>query len=326
MKKFFSILLAGLLFLNLAGCGASAVAKDEMTNSSSSPMYAGDYMEEGYYDTATEESIEVEMEEIETETSAMAEMDGTEPEMPKDGRKIIRNTTMTVETRTFDDSIVVLKRAVSAVSGYIEYSSQNSGGYTRSAEYTCRIPAESYHPFLESVSGAGSVVHTEERTEDATARYVDMESRLRSLRTQEERLLKLMEESGSLEELLAVQDKLMEVQYQLDSYTGQMKALTDRIDYATVNVCLEEVEVYTPIEPSFGEKIADTFREMLRDVKNGLEELVLVIIYLIPLWIVAAAAAGITVLLVKRHKRKKAKKLQQYYASVQPNSENSPKE
>lgn len=326
MKKWFAVLLAGLLLLNLAGCAASAVSKDQMTNSSSSPMYGGGYVEEGYYDTVTEESVEMEMEEIETESSAMTEMDGTEPEMPDDGRKIIRNTSITVETKAFDESASVLKQAVSAVGGYIEYSSQNTGGYTRNAEYTCRVPADRYYDFLESVSGTGSVVHTEESTEDATSRYVDMESRLRSLRTQEERLLKLMEESGSLEELLAVQDKLMEVQYQLDSYTGQMKALTNRIDYATVHVYLEEVEVYTPVEPTFGEEIADAFSDMLRDVKNGAENLVLAVIYLIPLWIIAAVAAVVTVLLVKRHKRKKAEKLQKYYASVQQNNENTPKE
>ena len=108
--------------------------------------------------------------------------------------------------KAFGEAVTLLKQAVGAAGGYVEYSSQYSGGYTKSAEYTCRIPSDRYNLFLESVSGAGSVVRTEESTEDATAQYVDIESRLKSLRTQEERLLKLMEESGSLEELLAVQD------------------------------------------------------------------------------------------------------------------------
>ena len=320
MKKIIAILLMGLWLFSLTGCAASAAPKDEMISNSAAGYDSG-YAEEGYYDTVTEE-VEVEFEE---ETPAMAGGSTVEPEMPDDGRKIIRNTTMTVETKAFDESVVALKQAIGAVSGYVEYSSQYSGGRTRSAEYVCRIPADRYSKFLESVSGTGSVVRTEESTEDATAQYVDMESRLRSLRTQEERLLELMEESGSLEELLAVQDKLMEVQYQIESYTGQMKVLTNRIDYATVQIYLEEVEVYTPVEPSFGEEIVDTFSEMLRDVKNGAEDILLAVIYLIPLWIIAAAAAAVIVLLVKRSKRKKAKKLQEYYAAQSVN-ENTPKE
>jgi hypothetical protein len=198
--------------------------------------------------------------------------------------------------------------AVDAAQGYIEYSSQYSrGSTTRSANFTCRIPAAQYGLFLEQVQGTGSVVRTEESTEDATAQYVDLDARLKSLRTQETRLLQLMEESGSLEELLAVQDKLMEVQYQIESYTGQMKALSNRIDYATVHVYLEEVETYTPVEPTFGEEIGNAFRGMGENVKNTAEFLVLAVIYLIPLWVVGGIAGLVILFFVKRSKKKAVK-------------------
>ena len=311
MKRMFTVLLAGVMLFSLVGC-AGAAPKDEMMGASS-VVYDSRYEEAGY-DVYAEETVEIETEEIAEEAAAQM---NAQPELPDDGRKIIRNTELTIETKAFGEAVTLLKQAVSAAGGYVEYSSQYSGGRTKSAEYTCRIPSDQYTLFLESVSGAGSVVRTEESTEDATAQYVDIESRLKSLRTQEERLLKLMEESGSLEELLAVQDKLMEVQYQIESYTGQMKVLTNRIDYATVHVFLEEVEVYTPVEPSFGEEILDAFSDMLRGVKNGAEGLVLAVIYLIPLWIIAAVIVVITVVLVKRRKRKMAKKTQQYYQAVQ---------
>ncbi|MGN0478933.1 MAG: DUF4349 domain-containing protein, partial [Hominenteromicrobium sp.] len=224
--------------------------------------------------------------------------------IPQDGRKIIRNTTMTVETTAFEDSAALLKQAVAQAGGYIEYSSQYAGGSTRSASYTCRIPAEQYAPFLESVRGAGSVIRTEESTEDATSQYIDLEARLKSLRTQEARLLELMENSGSLEELLAVQDKLSEVQYQIENYTGQMKALENRIDYSTVEIYLEEVETYTPVEPSFGERAAEAFRNMLNGIKNGAQGFVLLMIYVSPLILVAAVTLVVVLIIVKRRKRR----------------------
>ena len=139
-------------------------------------------------------------------------------------------------------------------------------------------------------------------------------------------MLKLMEESGSLEELLAVQNQLMEVQYQIESYTGQMKVLTNRIDYATVRINLEEVEVYTPVQPTFGEEIADAFADMLRGVKNGAEGLVLAAVYLIPLWVIGGVVTVIVVVLVKRRKKKAPKMVPPYYPPVQPQNENTPKE
>lgn len=224
--------------------------------------------------------------------------------LPQDGRKIIRNTSLTVETTEFDESAALLKQAVTQAGGYIEYSSQYAGGSTRSASYTCRIPAEQYGVFLENVRGAGSVVRTEESTQDATSQYIDLEARLKSLRTQENRLLELMENSGSLEELLAVQDKLSEVQYQIENYTGQMKALENRIDYSTVEIDLEEVETYTPIEPGFGERAAEAFRNMVNSVKNGAQGFVLLLIYVSPLILVAAVALIVVLIVVKRKKRR----------------------
>ena len=321
MKKRMSILLAiALLMMSFTACAASAPKDMAMTESSSA-------VSNGYYE---EMKGEIAVEDVETEEAAPmdggVELNADGVEMPQDGRKIIRNTSLTIETKTFDESASVLKQAVSTSGGYVEYSSQYAGGRTRSAEFVCRVPADRYSVFLENVQGAGSVVRTEENTEDATSQYVDIESRLKSLRTQEERLLKLMEESGSLEELLAVQNQLMEVQYQIESYTGQMKVLTNRIDYATVRINLEEVEVYTPVQPTFGEEIAEAFTDMLRGVKNGAEGLVLAVIYLIPLWVIGGVVTVIVVVLVKRRKKKAPKMVPPYYPPVQPPQGNPPKE
>lgn len=300
-KKFFAVFLALVLALTCTGCAGAAA--DEMG-------YTSESVTNGYYKGDAMPEAEAPMEEyVEMEESGMMDTEIYEEgtDLPQDGRKIIRNTTLTVETKSFTESVRTLKQAVSAANGYIEFSSQYTGGRTRNAEYVCRVPSAAYGEFLQSVEGAGSIIRTEESTEDATAQYVDMEARLKSLRTQEARLLELMEESGSLEELLAVQDKLMEVQYQIESYTGQMNVLTDRIDYATVTVYLEEVDTYTPVEPTFGEEIADAFRDMCDNVVAFGEFLVLAVIYLIPLWIVGGIAAVLIVIFTKRYKKKHPK-------------------
>lgn len=315
-KKIFAVLLALVLVLTCTGCAGAA--KDEMA-------YTSESVTNGYYKGDAMPEAEAPMEDYDVEEYAEMEEAGMElyeegTDLPQDGRKIIRNTELTIETKTFSESVRMLKQAVGAANGYIEYSSLYSRGRTQSAEYVCRVPSAEYAAFLQGVQGAGSIVRTEERTEDATAQYVDIEARLKSLRTQEARLLALMEESGSLEELLAVQDKLMDVQYQIESYTGQMNVLTDRIDYATVRVYLEEVDTYTPVEPTFGEEIADAFRGMCDNVVAFGEFLVLAVIYLIPLWIVGGIAAVVIVIFTKRYKKKHPKQPTPppYYPPAEP--------
>ena len=299
-RKLIVLMLGCLLAITGTACGGD---KNSAADSSAAASYETAGYDAGY---ATEGAADYDMadEAAGVSEAAGGNVSATDISQPADGRKIIRDTTLVVETKRYDDSLVLLKRAVEEADGYIEYSSQYAGGSTRNANFTCRIPAAQYTAFLESVQGAGSVVRIEESTEDATNQYIDLEARLKSLRAQETRLLELMENSGSLEELLAVQEKLSDVQYQIDSYTGQMKALENRIDYTTVTVCLDEVETYTPIEPSFGERAGQAFQNMLRGIADGAQGFVIVLIYALPLIVIAAVALVIVLIAVKRKKRR----------------------
>lgn len=220
-----------------------------------------------------------------------------------DDRKIIRTASMTLEARDYEEALAALRAAVDEAGGYIEYTASYADSGARSAEFTCRVPAAQYAPFLEAVQAAGSVLHSEESTQDATGEYVDIEARLNSLRTQEARLLALMEESGSLEELLAVQEKLTEVQYEIERYTGQQKALENSIDYASVFVYVQEVEAYTPAEPDFGARVAAAFSGMLQGVVDGAQGFVIALIYALPFLAVGGAATVVIVLCVRRRRR-----------------------
>ena len=83
-----------------------------------------------------------------------------------------------------------------------------------------------------------------------------MEARLNSLEAQRQRLEELRAQAGNLEDLLAIENQLTQVQYQIESYTGQKRVLDDQITYSTVNVYLDEVKVLSPTSTSFGSRIA----------------------------------------------------------------------
>ena len=299
-RKWMAALCALAVAFTCTACAGSA--SDKSASSTASYVVNDDYeMEAGGADWDGGDYAMTE----EAKPEAGAEVpEITGDTMPQDNRKIIRNTSLTVETKRFEESAALLKQAVEQAGGYIEYASQYAGGSRRSSSYTCRIPAEQYASFLESVRGAGSVIRTEESTQDATSQYIDLDARLKSLRTQETRLLQLMENSGSLEELLAVQDKLSEVQYQIESYTAKMKSLENSIAYSTVVIDLEEVETYTPVEPSFGERAAEAFRNLINGIADGAQNFVLLLIYMSPLLLVAVITLVVVLVITKRKKRR----------------------
>lgn len=298
MKKLLSCVLCALvLLLMLTACSARS------DNSASSTAVAQDVkMERG---GMSPEQAAVDKAAGE---GAYSGGDAGSGDMPADNRQIIRDADISMETTDFDAVSDSVKKLVSESKGYVSGSSfYNDKGGGRSAYYTCRVPAENYGSFMDSIGDAGNILSVNENTQDVTGEYIDLEARLKSLKAQEARLLELMESASSLENLIAVQDQLTETQYQIDSYTSKLNSMKDLISYSTITVNVSEVINYTPAESNFGEKIIAAFKGMITNLEDGSQNFVIGLIYALPFLIFAAALAVIVILLVRRSLRKAPK-------------------
>ena len=68
-------------------------------------------------------------------------------------------------------------------------------------------------------------------------------------------LLKMMEKAESIQDMIAVEERLTEVQSELAWYEESLTGMDNQVDYATVTVSLREVKEYSESpEAGFGEK------------------------------------------------------------------------
>lgn len=292
-------LCAALLTFLLLFTGCAAQDKTAASHNASA-----DSGEAGGSFTEETESI---AEDTATDNAAGIETAGDASGVLDENRKIIRTAYLDAETTEFDETAAAIEKCVAEAGGYIASRSvsMRDGQY---GEYTCRIPADGYDAFLTAVSGSANITHREEGTEDVTEQYVDIEARLKSLEAQQERLYTLLETAGDLENLIAVQNQLTEVQYQLEAYAGKQRVLQNQVAYATVTVSLSEVVTYTPVEPDFGARIQNAFFDMCSTVQNGAEQLVIFSVYLLPVFALVLAAGIIALIFVLRAKRRHKRK------------------
>ena len=193
--------------------------------------------------------------------------------LPQDGRKIILNATLSIEALDFNATCTALARAAQSCGGYVSSTSIDTPAYEgayRTAYYQFRIPAEQYSVFLEGAGSAGNLVSKQESTQAVTSAYVDVEARLKSLKLQEERLYAMMEQAGDLETLLAIQNQLTEVQYQIESWQSQMDWYNDQVEECTVYVSLSEVSTYSPPSEGFGSRFVTQSLLLFHDDLHGL--------------------------------------------------------
>ncbi|SFL91612.1 DUF4349 domain-containing protein [Salibacterium qingdaonense] len=157
-------------------------------------------------------------------------------------RMVIHSGSMTLEVEEYDAARSDIETRVNEMGGYIvESSVQRSGDGAREGSLSVRIPQEQFSTFMTDMEGVGTtVLDRSTKGEDVTEEYVDLESRLRSKETQEERLTAFMEEAANTDALLQISEDLSAVQEEIEKLKGRMNYLENHSANATVDITLQE--------------------------------------------------------------------------------------
>ena len=303
MKKRLELsLFALMLSASLAACGSSESEAYE-----SAP--AKEWMEEA----AAEEAIVDSYYGEEYAEAEMAEGGAEAPEINESAaslRKLIKTVELSVETKEYDTLMVSLEKQIEQLGGYIESLGAYNGSYYdgsnhhRSANITARIPADKLDEFLKQVGEEANVVDRNESVEDVTLQYVDLDSHARMLEEEQERLLELLAEAETIEDIITIESRLSEVKYQLESMKSQLRTFDNKVQYSTVHIYIDEVVELTPVvELTAGERIVQGFTDSIQDITEGIKEFCIEFIIHIPyiiLWAVIIAVLSFIVLKVIR--------------------------
>lgn len=325
-RKLLSVfLIFCILSVFFASCGAKAMSNDSK------------YVEDLYYDSYNSgidadygySSGNAKPGYAAEDGTYVKDVTGSNANNPLEGRKIIKTVNITAETKEFDMAVSAIEQKIETLGGYIQNSnatgtSLNSDRiYNRKVNYTIRIPAEKLNEFLSSVSELVNISSNNSNVDDITETYVDIEARLKTLRTEETRLLELLEKAAGLSDIITLENRLSDVTYQIESYTARLRSYDTLISFSSVILSLNEVVDYTEPSvqnPSFGERISKAFKESWRDFADGWRDFTVEFVYLLPtLLILALVVIAIIVIVrvcIKRNKRKTEKK---------PEIENNPK-
>lgn len=280
MKKKTGI-IAGvmLLALSLTACGnsASSATTNFSVNSKMAPMEAESAMDSGFYDEemATEES-----------TSDFKKDDSLYNDS---ARKLIKTENLSVETENFDDLVTAVEARIKALHGYIQSqntynnSLKNTYSSSRSCDMTVRIPTANLDTFVDFVGANSNVVNKYVNVEDVTLNYVDTESKKKTCEIEQERLLALLEKCDNVEDMIAIESRLSEVRYKLETQESTLRTYDNLVDYATVNINIEEVTKYTEPEPeSYGQRLSRAFRGGLERTVDNLKDFLIGFVNALP--------------------------------------------
>ena len=296
MKKILSLLLAVLMALSFCACGASSEFKAES---------AADYSYAERSEAPAATAVTMMAEEYGSGANGLAASDAM-PDAPSSGSsdinpdKIIYSADTTIETTEFDETIAGLNELIAQYDGWIESSSVNGANYysksrgsasNRSASYTVRIPSENFQTLMNSLSTLGNIPYTHTYTQNVTAQYYDTQARMNAYKAQETKLLEMMDLAESVEDIIAIEDKLTDVRYMIESLQSSLNNWDRRVNYSTVDISVNEVSAYTPSAPvkvSYGERLVNSFVGSVKGAVEFFKDLLVFIVSMIPTLVILA--------------------------------------
>ncbi len=243
-------------------------------------------------------------------------------------RKLITTMNISAETDDLPAVISSVEAKVKELGGYVESSNiNNNSGYSsrisRSASLTARIPKDKLDLFVGLIEGSTNITNKSVEVEDVTLSYVDIESRKSALKTEEKRLLQILESAETVEDLITVEDKLADVRYELESIESQLRSYDNRIDYSTVYLYIDEVVTFTPVEKeSAATRMGKGFMQSVEEVKEGLVDFAVWFVSHIPQILLLLLVALIIILIIKlidsANRKRRIKKMQKMGAQGAP--------
>jgi hypothetical protein len=217
------------------------------------------------------------------EDSADAEAGEIPGEAASRSRKLVRNANIRLRVQ---DPEAAEGPLTAAMEKYGAYAS-SIRIFETSRHYTIRVPAASFDPLFAELAGMGKVLQRTESAEDVTIRFYDLEGRLATKQELLKTFQSYLGKAKDVDEIMTVEQRIAELQREIEWTGTEFRSLADMVDYATVDLALEGPTV--PIAgPDLGDRIGELFGGFGNFVSTVLLVLLGVIVYGIPVILILA--------------------------------------
>ena len=273
-----------------AACGSAGSAKSEQNDYAlATAATEGAYYEESGYAAEAEEAIE-------EEAAGGASLQT--PEKLYD--KLIYSGFLHLQTLEYDKSIKSIHDKINAAKGFIQSENETDNNYdwyyynksskaTRNADIRARIPAESFQSFMDSLEEDGQVMNRSVSADNITQTYRETEASVKAYEIEQERLLEMMDKAETIEDMIAVEARLSEVEAELGRYKTSLASMDRDVEYSTINITLEEVREYSEEvdDSTLASRLKETFKSSWKGFVSFLEGLLHLLIRLLPFILLA---------------------------------------
>ena len=220
-------------------------------------------------------------------------------------RLVIKNATLSIAVNDPLKSMDTISRMAETMGGFVvsaDMSQQylSNGIKVPQVSMTIRVPAERLAEALATIKAETDqpIISENNSSQDVTADYTDLNSRLTNLQAAEKQLQEIMASANKTEDVLSVYSQLVSVREQIELIKGQMKYYEESAALSSISVQLLANAAVQPLTIA-GWQPGGVAKEALQSLINTLQSLAnfgirLAILY-IPILLVIFVPIGLII-------------------------------
>lgn len=217
-------------------------------------------------------------------------------------RKTIDTIQLSMTVESVEDTEEKLLKLTEEHNGILESSQKlQQGNSYENGNYRIKIPRDQNDSFYNALKPFGKITSETKGSDDVTVPHQNTEIRMNSLKAQHERLLELLDQAESMEDIIALESKISENITQQEELQARLDHLNSQIDYVSYTLNLREhIREAPEVEGGFFSKVILALQSTGVWFINVLQFLVIALIYLLPYILV-----GLVIAYLYRRYRKK---------------------
>lgn len=223
------------------------------------------------------------------------------------GLILIKTGSLNFAVKDFDTAYQSIKTKIQNHNGYI--TSENSRG-SKNTNLVIKVPVSDFHQLLELIEKEADqeyLVTKSVNSQDVTAEFIDVESRIKSKKAIETRYLEILTKARTVTAILKVEKELGKIRTEIEQAEGRLKYLRNRSNYSTISLTISEFQVseVKPVQPIEKPSLISKMKNSLIIGWGQVESLLL---FLISNWFAILLASGVAYYAKRKYLKHKSRK------------------
>ncbi|TYQ29094.1 DUF4349 domain-containing protein [Pseudanabaena sp. UWO311] len=208
---------------------------------------------------------------------------------------LIKSAEISLQVKSIEEVTKAISALIKQQQGDIlelqDFRSGNSD-MEQSVFLRLRVPQERLDLMIDAIAQLGIVKGRAIKAEDVSTQLVDLQARLKNLRQTEVQLQGILQQTGSVGDVLKVTQELSRVREEIEQIDAQFTNLKNQVAYSTIQVrLLSAISTIAP-QSDLGTQLQNTWNSAANSftvVSIGLLKLAIWLLVYCPYWLIPLA-------------------------------------